>query len=173
MLIVLKSSVILSDDLELAKKLNLQPALNLIKFHSLNESMIFRCFIRNKSLIAVSQKDLSSFNKYVTGMREEILGKSQEIVSNIINLCPMNSFTLDIYIDIPPRCRVFVLGFNSYSETTDPLLFTWEELDTATTVSIRVAEENTIKASSYSSYRVPIDITQADDIADFINSLPK
>ena len=35
---------------------------------------------------------------------------------------------MDIYIDIPPKEKIWLLDFNPWSEITNPLLFSWDEL---------------------------------------------
>ena len=123
-LILLKSSVILNADIELSLNLSLPPVLNLVRYHSLNESMIFRCFIKNKTFIAMSQKEISSFYGYLAALKDAILENSHSFVDNAIMQCPLHNFTMDIYIDIPPNYKIYILGFNSFSESTSPCLFT-------------------------------------------------
>ena len=122
-LLLIKSSVIISDDLALAKKIGIQPVCNLVRYHSLNETMIFRCFVKEKQLIAISQKDVSTFSQYLTELKPIIREKALKTITKVLETCPLSSFTTDIYIDIPPNYKTYILGFNSYNETTSSCLF--------------------------------------------------
>lgn len=37
---------------------------------------------------------------------------------------------IDIYIDVPPRFKIWLIDINPWlSNSVDPLMFTWEELE--------------------------------------------
>lgn len=39
-----------------------------------------------------------------------------------------SDFVVDVYIDIPPNNRVWIVDFNPWTSKTDSLMFTWDEL---------------------------------------------
>lgn len=160
-----------SVDLEKAENLHLPIRLNLSKFHRLRESMIFRVFIKERTLIAACQKETSAFYDFLSGLSSKIIEKIQETLQEVLNICPFQDFTFDVYIDLPPRFKVFILGFNSFHDPTDPLLFTWDELSSLTSFELRLVTEDSIKPSNFSAFRVPIEISSGQDISEFIDSL--
>lgn len=166
---LLKSSVVLSDDLESTSSLGIPPVLNLVKYHKLNENMVFRCFVYNKALKAVSQKDLSCFQEHSTDIKDLILDRSRDISTQAINKCPSESFVIDIYIDIPPKSRAFILGFDTLDETSSTLLFTWSEIQSSEFPLIRLVESNSVSNSAYSSYRFPLELSNGEDLSNFTN----
>ena len=170
-LLILKSSYLTSADLEKAENLHLPIRLNLSKFHKLRESMIFRAFIKERNLIAACQKETSAFYDFLSGLSSKITEKIQEALQEVLNICPFPNFTFDIYLDLPPRFKVFILGFNSFNDPTDPLLFTWDELRSLTTFHFRLVDQDSIKPSNFSAFRVPIEISSGQDISEFIDSL--
>ncbi|OMJ78140.1 hypothetical protein SteCoe_22112 [Stentor coeruleus] len=172
-LILLKSSVLLASDCELAEKLSLPLILNLVRYHKLREGMLFRCFVKEKVLVAVSQKEVSVCFDYLKDIKSDILRKCEEIARVIIEKCPLDNFCFDIYVDMPPLYRAFIMGFNAFHESSDSLLFSWEEIENLTEKTMRIVDDQTVQASSYSPYRVPLEMTDCKDFSEFINSLPK
>jgi hypothetical protein len=170
-LLLLKSSCIVSSDLELASELNLQPMLNLSKYHRLKEGMIFRAFVKGKKLVAACQKDISAYYEYLADLKSVVSDKIKGIFEEIVGKCPLDDYTFDVYIDLPPRFRVFILGFNPFDDSTDPLMFTWDGLSTMGEFQFCIVTENSIRSSSFSPYRVPIEISEGQDISEFISSL--
>ena len=170
-LLLLKSSCLLTSDLEFASQLNLQPMLNLSKYHKLKEGMIFRAFVKQKQLIAACQKDISAYYEYLSDLKPIISDKIKAIFEDIVEKCPLNDYEFDVYIDLPPRFRVFILGFNPFGETTDPLMFTWEILNTMEEFQLSIVTESSIKSSSFSPYRVLIEISEGQDKSEFLSSL--
>ena len=170
-LLLLKSSCKVSSDLELASELNLQPMLNLSKSHKLKEGMIFRAFVKRKQLIAACQKDISAHYEYLSELTPIVSAKIKGIFEDIVEKCPLDDYTFDVYIDLPPRLRVFILGFNPFDDSTDPLLFTWDRLNTMEDFQLSINTENSIMSSSFSPYRVPIEISEGQDISEFLSSL--
>jgi hypothetical protein len=172
-LILLKSSVLLASDCELAEKLSLPLILNLVRCHKLREGMLFRCFVKEKALVAVSQKEVSVCFDYLKDIKNDILRKCEEITRVVVEKCPLDNFCFDVYVDMPPSYRVFIMGFNAFHGSSDSLLFSWEEIENLTEKTMRIVDDHTVQASSYSPYRVPLEMTDCNDYTEFINSLPK
>lgn len=170
-ILLLKSSCLVANDLELTQQLSLQPRLNLSKFHKLKEGMIFRGFVKGKQLVAACQKDISAYYEYLKGLQSVISEKIQEIFKEIAEKCPLDDFTFDVYFDLPPRYRVFIIGFNPFGDDTDPLLFTWDYLESVSEFKVGIVSEPSIRSSNLAGYRVPIEISEGQDLTEFINSL--
>jgi hypothetical protein len=97
------------------------------KWIVLNPAVEFRCFVRNRKLIAICQRELNHFDflfHMQDKLRESIL---ETFETQLKNTFPDPNFTFDVYIP-PPHDRVWVVDFNPWAQRTDPLLFSWLEL---------------------------------------------
>lgn len=97
------------------------------KWITLNPSVEFRCFVRNRQIIAICQRDLNHF-AFLFNMQDKL----RQTVQNFFDLrlrdtFPDSNFTFDVYIP-PPHDRVWIMDFNPWALRTDPLLFSWMEL---------------------------------------------
>ena len=102
------------------------------KAFNLNPALEFRCFIRNRKLIGISQRDMTYFD-FLFDLRarfkslildlldEKVLGQEGK------KGFPDENFVLDVYIP-PPYEKVWIVDFNPWAARTDPLLFSWLEL---------------------------------------------
>lgn len=97
------------------------------KWMDINPSYEFRCFVRNKELVGISQRDVSQSYSCIGGDRTNI---RSDIISfwreNIENRFPLQDYVFDVYR--PAKDNVLLLDFNPFGETTDGLLFSWSEL---------------------------------------------
>jgi len=124
------------------------------KWITLNPSVEFRCFVRDRRLIALCQRDLNHF-EFLFKMEDELRNKILEFFdSKLRDTFPDSNFTFDVYIP-PPHEKVWVVDFNPWAVRTDPLLFSWMELLTMevpdataeeTPVRLRIAREEDIPA---------------------------
>ncbi|KAF2264296.1 cell division cycle protein-like protein [Lojkania enalia] len=97
------------------------------KWITLNPSLEFRCFVRNRKLIAICQRDLNHFD-FLFKMQYKLRQTIQEFFDiRIRDTFPDPNFTFDVYIP-PPHDRVWLVDFNPWAVRTDPLLFSWMEL---------------------------------------------
>ena len=97
------------------------------KCFNINPALEFRCFVRNKVLIALCQRDQNHFG-FLFPMRTQLLDKIQSFLSsNLIPTFPESNFVFDVYIP-PPHDRVWLIDINPWAIRTDPLLFSWLEL---------------------------------------------
>jgi hypothetical protein len=97
------------------------------KWITLNPSVEFRCFVRNRRLIAICQRDLNHF-EFLATMEDKLRDRIQEFFDiRLRDTFPDANFTFDVYIP-PPHDRVWVVDFNPWAQRTDPLLFSWLEL---------------------------------------------
>jgi hypothetical protein len=97
------------------------------KAFNLNPALEFRCFVRNKTLLAVSQREMNYF-AFLFDLRPNFLSKIQIFLQkHILPHFPDRSFVFDVYIP-PPHDRVWLIDINPWAPRTDPLLFSWLEL---------------------------------------------
>lgn len=89
----------------------------------------YRCFVKDNKLIAVSQRDtqvfyeelvanLPTFKPLIVDFFEE------QIKGKFLN----TTFVFDVYIDIPPNNKVWLIDFNPWLAKTDSALFEWNEV---------------------------------------------
>ncbi|KAF2183801.1 cell division cycle protein-like protein [Zopfia rhizophila CBS 207.26] len=97
------------------------------KWITLNPSVEFRCFVRNRKLIALCQRDLNHF-EFLFKMQDKLRKTIQEFFDvRLRDTFPDPNFTFDVYIP-PPHDKVWLVDFNPWAMRTDPLLFSWMEL---------------------------------------------
>jgi D123 len=67
---------------------------------------------------------------------------------------------LDLYIDNPPKKRVWIVDFNPWGEKTDPLLYDWEYLlnySLEGELQYRAVEAaNKVKDRGLGKFKVPV-----------------
>jgi hypothetical protein len=97
------------------------------KAFNLNPALEFRCFVRNKILLAISQREMNYF-AFLFELRPGFLSKIQTFLQDhILPNFPDKSFVFDVYIP-PPHNRVWLIDINPWAPRTDPLLFSWLEI---------------------------------------------
>jgi D123 len=97
------------------------------KYLELNPSLEFRCFVRDRTLIGITQRDLNHYD-FLFPMVDQFRTLIQDFfASNLRSTFPDPSFVFDVYIP-PPHKRVWLIDINPWAYRTDPLLFSWLEL---------------------------------------------
>ncbi len=138
--LLLKSSDFITHDLEQAfdgcvaedEPTSVSYVLVLRKSFNLNPSLEFRCFVRNHTLIAVSQREMNYF-AFLFEMRQKLLQRIQTflqddlLASDYFSDGDLDNFVFDVYIP-PPHDRVWLIDINPWAPRTDPLLLSWLEL---------------------------------------------
>ncbi|XP_071499436.1 translation initiation factor eIF2 assembly protein-like [Diadema antillarum] len=145
-------------------------------------SMEFRVFVANQEVVAISQRDISSFFPCIPPMENDL---TYEIV-NFHDRYVSCSFPDDHYVfDIFRKSEgeYLILDFNPFNEVTDPLLFTWTELRGARDglpqyvgdCQFRcIQEEAGVQPSAYLAYSMPtdfVDLTTGTDAAKLVDFL--
>eukprot|EP00116_Pleurobrachia_bachei_P019350 sb/3479612/ len=130
-------------------------------------------FVRNNSLLAVSQRHHRQYLPSVVQDRVNILNDMQQFFFNYLQgRFPDPDYVVDVYRAAPHR--VILVDFNPFSRVTDPLLFTWSELNTLapdTAPSLKVVEDEGLKGHPYSENRVPqevVNVGNQQEINDFV-----
>ncbi|ONK81400.1 uncharacterized protein A4U43_C01F28690 [Asparagus officinalis] len=126
--LLLKSSDSIAHDLS-------HPALNsftlaLRKYYSsMRPEMEFRCFARHRELVAISQREITSFYPVLLDCNHEIQPLIESFFLKIVKpRFESENYTFDVYVTGDGRVKV--LDFNPWGAFTLPLLFGWEELET-------------------------------------------
>lgn len=97
-------------------------------YPSLRPEMEFRCFVRNKDLAAISQREVTSFYPVIVDRKHELQLLIAEFFYKVVRpKFESDSYTFDVYITSDSRVKL--LDFNPWGEFTLPLLFSWEELE--------------------------------------------
>ncbi|GJN37693.1 hypothetical protein PR202_gb26674 [Eleusine coracana subsp. coracana] len=88
----------------------------------------FRCFVREKRLVAVSQRDASAYYPSLPGWSAEVQPKVEAFFEEVIQpQFVSDNYTFDVYVRADGRVKL--IDFNPWGGYTLPLLFTWEELE--------------------------------------------
>lgn len=137
--LLLKSSDFISHDLEHAfddtsddvdrdmKKEDINYVLVLRKWFKVNPSCEFRCFVRDRRVIGICQRDLNHFAflfPLIDRIRSTILSYFEETLKDTF---PGGDFVFDVYLP-EPYDKVRLMDINPWAQRTDPLLFSWLEL---------------------------------------------
>jgi hypothetical protein len=113
------------------------------KWITLNPSVEFRCFVRDRRLIALCQRDLNHFD-FLFQLEDKLRDRIQDFFdAKLRDTFPDPNFAFDVYVP-PPHDRVWLMDINPWAMRTDPLLFSWMELLTMD-VPAKESEEQTIR----------------------------
>lgn len=97
------------------------------QYVNFNPSLEFRCFVRNRVLLCMCQRDQNHFD-FLFPMRDSLRSRIQSFFDEKLkDTFPDSSFVFDVYIP-PPHQRVWLIDINPWAERTDPLLFSWLEV---------------------------------------------
>ncbi|KAI8099474.1 D123-domain-containing protein [Halteromyces radiatus] len=184
--LLLKSSDFINHDLNHAfdhcqqqEPTNISYNLILRKWHDLQPSLEFRCFVKNKELIGISQRDLTYYD-FLLDIQQELETKIYEFFEDHIrDGFPGTEYVFDVYVQ-QDRQKVWLVDFNPFDTTTDGLLYSWNELLTfdvnnqepeiriiASTIE---ASEIACNAPRFATNMVPkdvIDLSDGRSIAEF------
>ncbi|KAF7026704.1 hypothetical protein CFC21_038804 [Triticum aestivum] len=88
----------------------------------------FRCFVRGRKLVGVSQRDPSAYYPSLPGWSAEVQPKIEDFFEEFIEpQFASENYTFDVYVRADDRVKL--IDFNPWGGYTLPLLFTWEELE--------------------------------------------
>ncbi|KIW20659.1 hypothetical protein PV08_01236 [Exophiala spinifera] len=174
--LLLKSSDFITHDLEQAfdgctDQVDVPYHLILRKSFNLNPSLEFRCFVRNRKLIAISQREMNHF-EFLFELRSALKSQIQEFLYCLADF-PDDNFVFDVYIP-PPHERVWLIDINPWAPRTDPLLFSWLEIlsipepeaDTVFDPEFRLVQSDDpeayqFAATKYSAHKLPKEVVDA------------
>ncbi|KAJ6444768.1 cell cycle control protein [Purpureocillium lavendulum] len=139
--LLLKSSSFVSHDLTHAfdgctaapPSRPLAPVLVLRPFFNPHVALEFRCFVKHRALIGISQRDLNYY-AFLDRLRPHIWHKIRSFFREKLRLTfPDASFAFDVYIPESSLAEnklgnVRLMDINPWAPRTDSLLFSWQEL---------------------------------------------
>ncbi|KAK0253565.1 hypothetical protein B0A54_16105 [Friedmanniomyces endolithicus] len=125
------------------------------KAFQLNPSLEFRCFVRNRRLLCLCQRDMN-FYPFLAGLEGKIRGVQEFFDSRVRDTFEDGDFVMDVYVPAPYG-RVWVVDFNPWAGRTDPLLFSWLEVLTMAEPPVEVGKgvEEVVRLSVNGGVRVP------------------
>lgn len=121
--------------------LGFQPVLVLRTFFTPHQALEFRCFVKQRSLVAIAQRDLNHYN-FLQRFRPAIISRAKDLFDSRLRFTfPDGNFVFDIYIpevhsldddddDDPDKKlgKARLIDINPWAPRTDTLLFGWDEL---------------------------------------------
>ena len=134
--------------------------------------MEFRCFVRNRQFLCISQRD-KHYYTFLLALKPEILPLSTELFHQLKDFESEN-WVFDIYIP-RTRMRAHLIDINPFAPRTDPGLFEWDEIlrmsgDGDVEVRFVKEEERGINGIEFSAQRVPrdvVDVSQGKSVVEF------
>lgn len=129
-----------------ASDLGFQPVLVLRSFFTPHQALEFRCFVKQRNLVAIAQRDLNHYN-FLQKLRPAIIARVKDLFDSRLRLTfPDGNFCFDVYIpevhylsddtddseeeEDPGKKlgRARLIDINPWAPRTDTLLFGWDEL---------------------------------------------
>lgn len=97
------------------------------KYANFNPSLEFRCFVRNRVLLCMCQRDQNHYD-FLFPIRDALRSRIQAFFDEKLkDTFPDPNFAFDVYLPAPHQ-RVWLIDINPWAERTDPLLFSWLEI---------------------------------------------
>lgn len=102
-------------------------SLVLRKYVNFNPSLEFRCFVRNRVLLCITQRDQNHFD-FLFPMRDMLRSRIQSFFDDKLkDTFPESNFVFDVYLP-QPHTRVWLIDINPWAQRTDPLTYSWLEI---------------------------------------------
>ncbi|KAJ4975092.1 hypothetical protein NE237_000198 [Protea cynaroides] len=97
-------------------------------YPSLLPEMEFRCFVRDRRLIGISQREVTVFYPVIQDKKHELEASICEFFwDNVQPRFESENYTFDVYVTRAGRVKL--VDFNPWGAFTLPMLFSWEELE--------------------------------------------
>ena len=139
------------------------------RWHELHESSEFRVFVKDEQLVAISQRQTGYFFEHLVNAEE--IGSIQTAIADFFEQKVRSRFSLkkyvfDIYVDVPPRRRVWLVDISPWGPTTDACLFEWDELtespaQSGVTPELRVVRsEAECRSKLENFHQIPLELAE-------------
>lgn len=137
-----------------------------------NPSLEFRVFVMSGKIIGISQRDIRTEYIYLHDIKDEVRSTIDNFFEEVFiknyfeeSSTQEQNLVLDLYVDIKTQ-YLKVIDINPFARSTEPLLFTWNELLTQESANkiyeFRLGENNTKMSSrDHSENQVPLEIFDA------------
>lgn len=167
------------DDCSDASETSPQYYLILRQWFNINPALEFRVFVKDQKIIGVSQRDLNYYD-YLEALSDTFKDTIDEFIEEeIIQKFPEKDFVIDLYIPRPFN-RVFIIDINPFGRSTDPLMYSWNELVNIKLeeddYELRLVKENNVArfaTKEHSENHVPRDVLEASMDPNAIKELTK
>ena len=120
------------DEEERAVREHASTTLALREWFDLNPSLEFRCFVKSKNLVAVSQRHVTDFYEFLLREKDAIEDAIAEFWEAHVSTTSWHEkqrdYVFDVYVT-PKTKKVKIIDFNVWGGTTLPMLFEWRELE--------------------------------------------
>lgn len=94
---------------------------------ALNPALEFRCFVRSRHLLGVSQRDTTYFS-FLAPLADTIAGAIEHFFeTHLQDTFADPDFVFDVYVPRPYE-RVWLIDINPFAARTDSVFFAWPEL---------------------------------------------
>jgi D123 len=125
--------------------------------------MEFRCFVRNRKLLCISQRD-RNFYPFIHDLRPEIRRLIVTLFGHLGDF-ESDNWVFDIYIP-RTKLRAHLIDINPFAPRTDPGLFQWPEILNMSfqeEVEVRLVDEGDrrIEGMEFTAQRVPMEVVEA------------
>ncbi|GAC77362.1 uncharacterized conserved protein [Moesziomyces antarcticus T-34] len=151
----------------------IRPQLVLKKWFQLARSYEFRCYVRARTLLAICQRDMTFYDHLQDAQLQQQLRTAIESFWHTVvepsTEFPLRDYVLDVYVT-KDLGRVWIIDFNAWLPRTDPLLYTFDELEQLhlhppAQPELRVLHDKRLSSAggtgaTYSSNMVPTDLVQ-------------
>ncbi|CAH8486259.1 unnamed protein product [Dicrocoelium dendriticum] len=129
----------------------------------------FRCFVRENRLIAISQRICDAYFSSIATHADRIKQALCSFFSKRIHgKFPLDDYAVDLYCEFTQPTTAIsgikVVDFNVFGDPTEPLLFSWSELENTYPLEtdflplFRYQEDRSIRPSVFKQYSVPSDL---------------
>lgn len=178
--LLLKSSNLITHDLDHAfdgcqdkatSSANFTPILTLRPWLNIKPSLEFRCFVKQRTLIGISQRDRNHYS-WLSAMRPVIAAKVEDFFERVMRTSfPDSSFVFDVYIPEDSTFRhnlgaVQLIDINPWAPKTGSLLFSWNELLTMEVPGMLLGDISVASSEDDST-------TTDDDCEDVVDFVPE
>ncbi len=131
------------------------------KWVDINPGHEFRCFVKGRRLLAISQRDVTQFYRHVGEDKESILTDITSFFGeHIQGRFPLENFVFDVVRQA--KDRVSLVDFGPFGPITDPGLFVWDDLiqmGKEDGIDFQFIETNAgIQPNGMRQYSLPLDI---------------
>lgn len=97
-------------------------------YPSLKPEMEFRCFVHDKLLVGICQREVTNFYPTLVERKADLKMMIRDFfIEKVEGRFGSKRYTFDVYVTRDGRVKL--LDFNPWGGSTLPLMFTWEELE--------------------------------------------
>jgi len=164
--LLLKASSICKEDLA-QEFLGDNFTLALRRWTDIHPGSEFRCFVKRKSLIAISPRDWPAYHAHIATYRKDIVNDIVSIFKEKIkDKFPLDDYVFDVYRET--KDEVFLIDFSPFDDKlTQSLAFEWNELQNDFNLNIEeeddpefryLPEDCGIQPNPRNNYGIPHDV---------------